>query len=302
MHMRMEQLKYLVDVAESKSMSKTAERLFVTPQAVSQSIKQLEVELDVQLMIRSNMGVSLTNIGKQVVEQAKHILDEEQKMNRLILESKQGAITDEALYIRICSTSAVTNIVLPSILARFKRMNIDIVPRISMVDSLEELLEQVKNGEADIGLLTFNEEYLFQRFTEYQHDLDLKLLARDELVIVLDRHLHQTEQEYITKEEYGNHFRTLYSMTPVDAVAEDAKDILVVRSNDAEFHRAMMKKAEAYVTMPRFAYQFFFSSKSYIALPLEDYKVNLMHAAVYSKNASEDVQKFISQIRWELSI
>ena len=39
--MRMEQLKYLVDIAETKSMSKTAERMFVSPQAVSQSIKQL---------------------------------------------------------------------------------------------------------------------------------------------------------------------------------------------------------------------------------------------------------------------
>ncbi|MBQ3205000.1 MAG: LysR family transcriptional regulator, partial [Peptococcaceae bacterium] len=60
--MRMEQLKYLVDIAETKSMSKTAERMFVSPQAVSQSIKQLETELDTELLVRTNMGVLLTKI------------------------------------------------------------------------------------------------------------------------------------------------------------------------------------------------------------------------------------------------
>jgi len=91
-------------------------------------------------------------------------------------------------------------------------------------------------------------------------------------------------------------------MLPVETLEQDAKDAMVIQSNDAEFHRAMMKKAEAYVIMPRLAYQQFFSSKSYIALPLDDVQVNLLHVAVYRKNISEKVQSFISQIRLEMSL
>ncbi|MBQ2994871.1 MAG: LysR family transcriptional regulator [Peptococcaceae bacterium] len=300
--MRMEQLKYLVDIAETKSMSKTAERLFVSPQAVSQSIKQLETELDTELLVRTNMGVLLTEIGEGVVERAKRILTEEDEMNRMILASKQHETENTAFRIRIGSTSAVTNIVLPSILAGFKRANIDVEPRISMVDNINALLEQVKTGERDIGLLTFNEEKLFQHFQQYRDVLDMNLLARDELVVVMERRMYQQGQAYVSVQEYRNHFRTVYSMLPVETLEQGAKDAMVIQSNDAEFHRAMMKKAEAYVIMPRLAYQQFFSSKSYVALPLEGVQVTLLHVAVYRKNISEKVQNFISQIRLEMSL
>ena len=300
--MRMEQLKYLVDIAETKSMSKTAERMFVSPQAVSQSIKQLETELDTELLVRTNMGVLLTKIGEGVVERAKRMLAEEAQMNQMILASKQQETEDSVFHVRIGSTSAVTNIVLPSILAGFKRANIDVEPRISMVDSLDVLLEQVKDGDCDIGLLTFNEEKLFEHFAQYRDVLDMNLLARDELVVVMERRLYRQGQEYITAREYRSHYRTMYSMLPVETLEQDAKDAMVIQSNDAEFHRAMMKKAEAYVIMPRLAYQQFFSSKSYIALPLDDVQVNLLHVAVYRKNISEKVQSFISQIRLEMSL
>ena len=60
--MRTEQLKYLVDVAETGSMNKTAERLFVSPQAVSKAIKQLEEELGVDLEINDQ----ITTVGELV--------------------------------------------------------------------------------------------------------------------------------------------------------------------------------------------------------------------------------------------
>ena len=299
--MRMEQLKYLVDIAETKSMSKTAERMFVSPQAVSQSIKQLETELDTELLVRTNMGVLLTEIGEGVVERAKRMLAEEAQMNQMILASKQQEAEDSVFRVRIGSTSAVTNIVLPSILAGFQRINAEVEPRISMVDSLSTLLEQVNEGICDIGLVTFNEEELLRQFSQYQGTLDMKLLAQDELVVVMDRRLHQPGQEYVTKRDYWKHFRTIYSMIPVENVARDAEDVMVIRSNDAEFHRAMMKKAETYVIMPRLAYQHFFSSKSYVALPLDDVQVKLLHAAIYRKNISSSMQKFVSQIQLEMN-
>ena len=299
--MRTEQLKYLVDVAETKSMSKTAERMFVSPQAVSQSIKQLETELDIELFVRTSQGVSLTKLGEGIVEKAKQMLQEELEMSRMIAESKEQFVNDNTLQIRICSTSAVPNMVLPTVLADMKHKGLDIVPRISMVDSVDELLEQVKLGIYDVGLLTYNAEALFRQFARHHAELDMNLLAEDELVVVMDKHLYQPGQSVLSGKDYQKHFRTMYSMTPVKAMEADSKDAMVIRSNDAEFHRAMMKKADAYVIMPRLAYQQFFSTKSYAALTLEDTKTILLHAAVFRKDLSEELQQFVDSIRLQMN-
>ena len=104
--LRTERLKYLVDVAETKSMSKTAERLFVSPQAVSKAIKQLEVELDAELLVRTSTGVMLTSLGETVVERAKNMLNEELLMNQAVAKSKHRVQSDNTFSVRICSTSA----------------------------------------------------------------------------------------------------------------------------------------------------------------------------------------------------
>ncbi len=295
--MRTEQLKYLVDVAETKSMSKTAERLFVSPQAVSKAIKQLESELDVELMVRTSIGIVLTKTGETITELAKNILKAEDQMHQVVAKSKQRTYQDNRFFIRICSTSAIINMVLPEIISKFAHININIVPRIYMVDSIQDVLEQVESGKCDLGLLTYNEEELFRKFVLYQHALDMDLLARDEQVVVMDQHLYHTGQETVSEEVFRTHFCTMFCMMPIDENSHYTTEVHVTRSNDADFHRAMIKKADAYVLMPRLAYQYFFSGKSYIALPLAGERPAMLHAAVYRKDAVEELRHFAALIR-----
>lgn len=62
--MRLEQLSYLVEVAENNSINTAAGKLFLTPQNISKAIKQLEEELHVQLFTRSKYGMFLTAEGQ----------------------------------------------------------------------------------------------------------------------------------------------------------------------------------------------------------------------------------------------
>lgn len=57
-------------VANYQSFSKAAKALYMTQPAVSQSIMQLESELDVRLFTRTSKGVSLTNEGEILFEYA----------------------------------------------------------------------------------------------------------------------------------------------------------------------------------------------------------------------------------------
>ncbi|MBQ2777435.1 MAG: LysR family transcriptional regulator [Peptococcaceae bacterium] len=298
--MRIEQLKYLVDIAETKSMSKTAERLFVSTQTVSKSIKQLESELGAELLRRTNAGVVLTPVGDSIAALAENVLREVQQMHQIVEENSQTLQQEYSLSLRICSTSAITNIVLPNILGKYAAIGINIIPHIDMVNSAEEVLERVENGDCGIGLLTYNEEELFRIFTQYKHTLEMNLLARDEQVVVMDVHQYQAGQDFVSVRDFQGRFCTMFSIIPVESRWQGSLLNHVTHSNDADFHRAMIKSANAYVLMPRLAYQHFFNSKSYMALPLEGVHIPMIHAAVYRKDAPKDLQNFISLIRVNL--
>lgn len=72
--MYLEQLTYLISAIESKSISAAAESLFITQSALSQAISNLEEELGVKLLIRTNRGVTATVFGEIIYSDAKEII------------------------------------------------------------------------------------------------------------------------------------------------------------------------------------------------------------------------------------
>lgn len=73
--MRLEQLKYFVEVALSHSINKAAKNLFISQPALTAAIQSLEKELGFKLLSRSSNGVVLTPNGKKIFSDACHIID-----------------------------------------------------------------------------------------------------------------------------------------------------------------------------------------------------------------------------------
>lgn len=83
--MRLQQLRYVIQVAESGSLTAAAQRLFITQPSLSKSIAELEDEMSITIFNRSRTGAELTEDGtrflayaRQVIEQA-DLLEEEFK-------------------------------------------------------------------------------------------------------------------------------------------------------------------------------------------------------------------------------
>lgn len=70
------QLQFFLAVCEEKSISRAAEKNFVSQQAISKSLTNLEQELGVQLFVRTSSGVSLTEAGQLLERQARPHLAE----------------------------------------------------------------------------------------------------------------------------------------------------------------------------------------------------------------------------------
>ena len=73
--MDIRQIRYLASAVEGGSLSAAAKTQFVTVQAVSKVISELEGELGVQLLVRGNHGITPTAVGAALYRRARHVLD-----------------------------------------------------------------------------------------------------------------------------------------------------------------------------------------------------------------------------------
>lgn len=71
--MTLVQLYYLITIAETKSLNKAAEKLYVSQPSLTSSMKELEKELGITLFYRGGRGVTLTNDGLEFLLYAKQI-------------------------------------------------------------------------------------------------------------------------------------------------------------------------------------------------------------------------------------
>lgn len=302
--MRLEQLQCLVDVAQTGSISKVAQQAFMTQQAISLNLKQLEKELGCTLLIRSKKGVRLTQEGETTLAFAKQVLEQRAELTKAIDAIQNRKEDDKEINLNICSISNVTNVVLPQIIAKLNDTNQKLDIKIWMETNVTDVIEQVRAGAADVGLISFNEKELFRMIEDFQTELELDILTRDRLIVVANEKHYTGEENYIKHEEYfaPKQLRTLYNVTPIETMKQGSYSTNMVLSNDAEFHRNMLEQADAMVMMPGLAYEYFFKSKKYVALPVEDVDVPLLHAAIYRKDADPMVHIFAKAMRKEMHV
>src|SRR6201987_1457083 len=72
--MELRHLRYFVAIAEERSFTRAAERLWVAQPGLSTQIRRLEAELGVQLFERHARGVDLTDAGELFLERARFVL------------------------------------------------------------------------------------------------------------------------------------------------------------------------------------------------------------------------------------
>ena len=153
------QLEYIVAVDTYRHFSMAAEKCFVTQPTLSMQIQKLEEDLDVKIFDRSKQPVIPTEIGEEIIAQARNVLKEAQKIKEII-NDKKTKISGE---IRLGIIPTLAPYLLPIFLPDFIKKFPDIKLKIFEFTT-EILIQKLKNNLLDAGLLVtpLNDESLFE--------------------------------------------------------------------------------------------------------------------------------------------
>ena len=175
--MQIQYLKYFLQIAETGSMNKAAELLYVSQPSLSKVMSCLEAELNIKIFERNNRGVSLTEDGKKLYMYTKNILNQFDLIAKISSEEMPSVI----------SVSAYPNLISASLLSRYYNLyrgrNIAFTLRESRIS---QIVEDVSGLRSEIGVLHINNAQSKEvyRLLDY-HGLEFNMVAKDTWYAVL---------------------------------------------------------------------------------------------------------------------
>lgn len=146
--MKLSSLRYLVAFADEGSFSRAAERCHISQPTLSVALQNLEAELDVVLIERSKSHVALTDIGHQIVAQARRALDEARRVE-LIAHLEKDPLHGE---FRLGVIHTIGPYLLPDLISSLRRLAPEMTLYIE--ESMTALLADfLKYGTVDAAII-----------------------------------------------------------------------------------------------------------------------------------------------------
>ncbi|MBE7628843.1 LysR family transcriptional regulator [Tenacibaculum piscium] len=163
--MTITQLKYTLAVAEHQNFTIAAEHCFVTQPTLSMQIQKLEDELEAKIFNRSKKPIQLTEIGKKILEQAKVIVDESNRLLDIVHQQK-GFIGGE---FKLGIIPTVMPTLLPMFLKTFNKK----YPKVQLIIeelTTEEIIRKLTDGHIDAGLAAtpLENDFIKERVLYYE--------------------------------------------------------------------------------------------------------------------------------------
>ncbi len=143
--MTLNELRFIVAVAQEKSFRRAAERSFISQPALSLAIQKLEAELGLKIFERSRSEITVTQAGSAIVEQAQRVLEEAERIREIAAQGKNQL----ELPLRVGIIYSVGPYLLPELIPALKGIAHDMPLEIeeNITANLDILL---KNGRLDV--------------------------------------------------------------------------------------------------------------------------------------------------------
>ncbi|MCY9665992.1 LysR family transcriptional regulator [Paenibacillus alginolyticus] len=148
--MTLQQLKYVIEVANRGSINEAAKRLFISQPSLSNAIKDLEEEMQLAIFERSNKGISLSKEGIEFLSYARQVVEQAELLESRYLNAKPSP---QHFSVSTQHYAFAVNAFV-SLVQEYGQDEYELALKETKT---YEIIEDVKNLRSEIGILYVNE-------------------------------------------------------------------------------------------------------------------------------------------------
>lgn len=160
--MTLSQLKYVITVANARSMNEAAKQLFISQPSLSVAIKELEKEVKIEIFRRNNKGITLTPEGEEFIGYAKQVVEQYD-----LIENKY--VNNENIKKKFSVSMQHYTFAVNAFMEMVKNFGMDEFEFAVYETRTNDVIEDVKKFKSEIGILyltDFNKKVLTKLFKE----------------------------------------------------------------------------------------------------------------------------------------
>ena len=193
--MTLQQLKYAITVAETGTITESANKLYISQPSLTNAIHELEKEMNIIIFNRTNKGISISKEGEDFLGYARQVLEQ-----AAILEDKYKG--DNGGKKKFCVSTQHYSFAVNAFVDLIKKFGQDEYDFSLRETQTYEIIEDVARMRSEIGILflnDFNEKVITKILKSYDLEFHQLFVARPHVFISRKHPLAQNQ--VITNEE-----------------------------------------------------------------------------------------------------
>ena len=293
--MTLNELRYIVAVAQERSFGRAAAKCFVSQPALSVAIHKLEDELGAPLFERGKSEITVTPVGERIVEQAQRVLEEASRIKELA----QAGRNQLAGPLKLGVIYTVAPYLIPDLVPALRKL----APQmpLELEENLTEVLEaELKSGRLDAAIvaLPFDPPGVTTAFL-YEEPFQVVVPSEHKWAKRKSVHPDELADEHAILLNVGHCFRDQV----LDACPElNRQDVPTARTNSLETVRNMVASGLGVSVLPRDALTPKYHSRLVVPVPFARPVPSRRIALAYRKSfprpqAIEAVRTAVAKVR-----
>lgn len=218
-------MKYAVEVAETGSINKAAEKLLIGQPNLSRAIKELETSLDIKIFERTSKGMYLTSDGEIFINHAKSIL---KKVDNLEEVFKKGASSEKHFSISVPRASYIAEAfaAFSNCLSEFERVEVYYKETNAL-----RVIKNILQENYKLGIIRYADKYdHYYKSMVDDKGLAYTMITEFKHVLIMRADSPLATKESITSEDLKNYIEIAHadpyvpSLSPIEVKREEFPD------------------------------------------------------------------------------
>lgn len=282
--MDIKHLTWFIETVKEKSINKAAEKLFITPSALSARLVKIEDEVDCKLLTRSHNGIELTTEGQYFYEDACKICDLQSGWS--YLHQRKNMRKEK---ITIASFPTVYNTIIPQLVARLTTVDspYDIFSYQWDILKIESAFykKKIRSGITAVSEGDFSSLDIFAK----NLNLQIRSLGSDQFGVYVAEGNPYYERDHLYMDELSKyHHVTTFnpSFKKMGLNQFNSEEAINIRGQQNQVAYLVDHPVSCYGTYPAMFQQSLLAQAAKLHyIPIVDFSLPITYVLLYAKNA-----------------